>query len=65
MDCSTGETTAGGRLVIKNILQCDDKQELANLKVWVQSYVPSESRAAQDDEMLQKCIVNSSTSDGL
>ena len=52
-------------MVIKNILEYNDEQELANLIVWVQSYAPSESRAAQDDDTLFNCIVNSLTSEGL
>ena len=65
MDYPTGETTASGSLVTKNILECDGELDIAALKVWVQPYVSSESREVQDDDILFNYIVNSSTSDGL
>ena len=65
MDYPTGETTASGGLITKNILECDGELDLKALKLWVQLYVSSESREVQNDDMLFNCIVYSLISDGL
>ena len=65
LDYPTGATSASGTLITKNVLECDGELDLEALKIWVQSFVSSESRAAQDDDMLFNCIVNSLSSDGM
>ena len=65
MDYPTGETNISGSLITNNILECDGELDLKILKAWAQSFVVNEFTAAQDDDILFNCSVNSLTSDNL
>ena len=64
LDIPSRKYNSRGHDIYKNLLESDGKCDISFLILYIDTYIDLETRAAQEDEILFKCMINNLSSEG-